>query len=329
MTIHNPAEIAEHGRWLLAEAEPGDWSMAAVRRLVAAGGWKAGPEGEGDGVRLVPFDEADARFSDGRGCREVAVPVVVLPDRSRSPESLAGAFRTAGTALAEALGPASSLGSHGLVGPWFSVPPSWGAPFLRWRRPGERTLELRATESGADLVLQPTEPYEGWRLHAHEWSEPGTIGGFVRERLAPGNEGLSTPGAPKARSWKQWQPMLAAFLSKLPAETAALGELLYFSILIGARPCIYVASGGDGVLEFRSYFRYVADPAALGWRRTDAQVARWLLDGGRPGTVDGDALARTLVNVLRTEKAGTPARLALLTVDDDHTVLFGLGLGGR
>jgi hypothetical protein len=45
--------------------------------------------------------------------------------------------------------------------------------------------------------------------------------------------------------------MLAAFLGKLPAETAALGEAVCFSILIGNTPRISVASGSDGVLEFR------------------------------------------------------------------------------
>jgi hypothetical protein len=56
-------------------------------------------------------------------------------------------------------------------------------------------------------------------------------------------------------------------------------------------------------------------------------VNPWLLDGGRPGTVDGDALAAALIDVLRTEKASSPARLALVIAGEDDTVLFGLGLG--
>jgi acetylglutamate kinase len=52
-----------------------------------------------------------------------------------------------------------------------------------------------------------------------------------------------------------------------------------------------------------------------------------VLEAGRAGTVDGDAVAANLAQVLRAEKVRAPGRMALTADPDGHRVLFGLGLG--
>ena len=159
MRVLDPAALARCSRWLLTEAAPGDWTLAAVDGVVAVAPVLAtAADGESHGLRVVPFGEGEARFSGGRGCRELVLPVVVLPAQERTAPALAASFRATAAVLEAALGPATSLGSHGPTGPWFDSSPAWGAPFLRWRRPENRTLELRATDAGAVLVLQPTGP---------------------------------------------------------------------------------------------------------------------------------------------------------------------------
>lgn len=147
----SPAVIARYAQWLLAESDPGDWSRPAIERLTAA-------HGETWAAHVVPAGEAEARYLEGRGCRELTIPAAAVAEQERLPEPWA-AFRNVGAELAQALGPPSSLGSHGLAGPWGQAAPSWGSPFLQWRRPRDRTLELRASERGADLVLYPTGPW--------------------------------------------------------------------------------------------------------------------------------------------------------------------------
>lgn len=231
VAVPSPVLIAGHAQWLLAESDPGDWSIPAVRRLAAARGWETVPPGEAWGVHPLPVEEHQERYCGDRGCRELALPAAEVPEPERTAASLAAAFAGVGSALAQALGPPTSLGSHGLVGPWDEAAPSWGSPFL-WRRPGDRTLELRATEGGADLVMYPTGPFESWRKDHHEWSDrPG--GGFIITRSVPGNDGPYLPGAPRARTWRQLQSMMSAFLSRLPAETAALTVSLSITIYAG------------------------------------------------------------------------------------------------
>lgn len=325
MTI-DLATVAEHARWLLSEADPDDWSLASVGGLAEARGWLVRPEADAAGPRVVPFDDINERFADGRECRELAVPVVALAEPARSVEALAAAFRGVATVLKDALGPATSHGSGGPVGPWFTTTPQWGAPFLRWRRPGDRTLELRATTTGAELVLRPTEPYEVWRKDTHEWSEPATMGGFVVERDVPENEGLFTPGTSRPRTWKEWQPKLADFLRTLPAETAALGEPLTVHFVTGATRKAAISCTATGKLGLASSLRYLPDPASHGWCRPDRPYSDWELDGGGPGTVDGAALAATLVDVLRVEKVKSLGSLAVLKHPDGYLRLYGLGL---
>jgi hypothetical protein len=311
----SPAAVARYAQWLLEESDPGDWSGPAVERL-------AGAHGGSGAARVVPAGEAEARYLGGRGCRELAVAVT---GQARVPEPWA-AFRGVGAELAQALGPPSSLGSYGLAGPWGMAAPSWGSPFLQWRRPRDRTLELRASEDGADLVLQPTGPVEAWRKDWHEWSGR-PAGGFVIARSVPGNEGLYLPGVPRAGSWKQLQLAMASFLGRLPAETAALALPFHAALCVGTASRMQITSGADGALSIRAGFRSAEDPAALGWTRVPAPAFPWLLDAGGPGTVDGPSLAGTLISSLRADKVRSPARLSVTCPADGHAIIWGLSLG--
>jgi len=328
MKVLDPAALARSARWLLTEAGPGDWTLAAVERLVAVAPILAtGADGDNRGLQVVPPGDGEARFSCGRRCRELVLPVVVLPAQERTAPTLAASFRATVEVLEAALGPATSLGRHGPTGPWFDGSPAWGAPFLGWRRPEDRTLQLRATDAGTVLVLQPTGPSEPWRLHAHEWSDPATVGGYVRERNVPQNDDLQTPAAPRARTWKQWQAMLARWLARLPAETMATGSPLHFLMVTGACARLTLASTTDGRLHFMAGLRYLQDPNALGWQRRETRLDPWVLQAGRPGTVDGSAVAAALVQTLRAEKVRAAGRMIRTRDDDGHLVLSGLGLG--
>jgi hypothetical protein len=316
--MSSPAAVASYAQWLLDESDPGDWSRPAIERLAAAHGgrWAA---------QVVPAGEAEARYLEGRGCRELAIPLATASGQERGPEPWA-AFKDVGAELTQTLGAPSSLGSHGLTGPWGLAAPSWGSPFLHWRRPQDRTLELRASEHSADLVLHPTGPFEAWRKDYHEWSDR-PAGGFVIARNVPGNDGLYLPGVPRADSWKQLQPLMASFLGRLPAETAALALSFHAAIYVGTTGKMQLTSGADGALSIRAGFRHVEDPAALGWTRITAPAFPWLLDAGGPGTVDGPALAETLINSLRADKVKSPARLSVTCPAEGHAIILGLGLG--
>jgi hypothetical protein len=314
----SPAVIARHAQWLLTESDPGDWSLPAIERLITV-------RGESWAAHAVPAGEAEARYLEGRDCQELTVPVAAVAGQEPVPEPWA-AFKDAGAELTRTLGPPSSLGSHGPVGPWDEVTPSWGSPFLQWRRPRDRTLELRARERGADLVLYPTGPFEAWRKDYHEWSDR-PAGGFIVARSVPDNEGLYLPGVPRAGNWKLLQSMMASFLSRLPAETAALALSFHVTIYVGTVGKMQIISGADGALTIRTGFRHVEDPAALGWTRITAPAFPWLLDAGGPGTVDGPAVASTLISSLRADKVKSPARLSVTSAADGHTIILGLGLG--
>jgi hypothetical protein len=183
--------IARYAQWLLAESDPGDWSCPSIEQLAAA-------RGEARAARAVPAGEAEARYLEGRGCRELTIPAAAVAGEG-PPEPWA-AFRDVGAELAQALGPPSSLGSHGLVGPWGLAAPSWGSPFLQWRRPQDRTLELRASERGADLVLYPTGP---WRPGARTT----TSGATGRPGALPSPAAKPHDGLCAIRFWNSFRNM--------------------------------------------------------------------------------------------------------------------------
>ncbi|MEV0613542.1 hypothetical protein AB0I81_09475 [Nonomuraea sp. NPDC050404] len=227
-----------------------------------------------------------------------------------------------------AIGPADSVGSHGPIGPWYERSPEWGAPFLRWRRPGADSLELRATETGAELSLQPTEPYEEWRHAAFEWGEPAQLpGGFAIEYLNAANEGLSTPGGWRVPRLAALPPLLSAFLRTLPAETRAIGRNVSVTVFGGNRAVLAIRSAERLTVE--GWFKHFSPGEELGWsQRVERTVRSWTFDAGGPGEVDGDWLARHLVEVLKTEKMSSMTKLRkhVHSPENAHTVLFGLGI---
>ncbi|WP_326551915.1 hypothetical protein [Micromonospora sp. NBC_01813] len=326
---------AADARWLLDEADPGDWSGPALTALAGSRGWRpvdaaaadpsaaSPPDGAGRGeCRLVPFGEAAARYSGGREYREIAVPAAVDPSPVDH-RTAARTFRQVRDSMVAALGPADAFGSHGPHGPWFDPVPRWGAPFLRWRRPGSRVLELRAAPVGADLVLQPVEPYEAWRADTHEWSELGDVGGFVGERLVPNNEGLFTPGVPRVTTWKQWQALIPGYLARLPAETLALGEHVDLYLFGGSTPRLRIISSPDGELCLKADLRTPDDPVLAGWCRSTDQSMSWRYDAGGAGKVDADQLARLIVATLRAEKVRSLSQLVVVRDQGMHWAHFG------
>ncbi|MEV0383011.1 hypothetical protein [Nonomuraea sp. NPDC050643] len=301
-------DIAGIAGWLWREVEPGDWSGEVLRPLVEERG------------RLVPVQDHERRYAGTREFRGLVVPI-----------SLEGepvtAFRRHAEAVEEAIGPADSVGGHGPIGPWYERSPDWGAPFLRWRRPGSESLELRATETGAELSLQPTEPYEEWRQASFEWGEPAQLpGGFVIEYLNAANEGLSTPGGWRVPRWAALPPLLSAFLHTLPAETCATGRSVSVTVFGGNREVFTIRSAERLTVVGR--FKYFSPDEGSGWsQRVERTVRSWTFDAGGPGEVDGDRLARHLVEVLKTEKVSSMTKLGkrVHSPDDAHTVLLGLG----
>ncbi|MET7329726.1 hypothetical protein [Nonomuraea sp. NPDC005650] len=306
MTKDDTAGIAG---WLWHEVDPGDWSGAAL-----------GPAAEGRG-RLVPVAEHERRYAGDREHRGLAVPLALEGEP-------AAAFRRHAEAVEAAIGPADSVGSHGPIGPWYEASPDWGAPFLRWRRPGAESLELRATVTGAELSLQPTEPYEEWRHATFEWGEPSQApGGFVIEYPTAANEGLSTPGGWRVPRWAALPPLLGALLRTLPAETGAIGRHVGVTLFAGTRSVLAIRSGER--LTVKGWFKHFSPDADQGWsQQVERTVRSWTLDAGGPGDVDGDRLARHLVEVLKAEKVSSLAKLRkhVHGPENAHTVLLGLGL---
>jgi hypothetical protein len=301
-------DTAGIARWLWHEVDPGDWSGEALRPL---------SEGRG---RLVPVRDHERRYAGTREFRGLVVPIPLEGEP-------ATAFQRHAQAVEHAIGAADSVGSHGPAGPWYERSPDWGAPFLRWRRPRTESLELRATETGAELSLQPTEPYEEWRHTTFEWGEPSQLpGGFVIEYLNAANEGLSTPGGWRVPRWAALPPLLSAFLHTLPAETRAIGRSVAVTVFAGSREVLSIRS--DERLTVRGWFKYYAPDETLGWsQRVVRTVRSWTLDAGGPGEVDGAWLAQHLVEVLKTEKVPSVAKLRkyVHSPENTHTVLLGLG----
>ncbi|MEV4357510.1 hypothetical protein [Nonomuraea sp. NPDC049625] len=319
MTKDDTAGIAT---WLWREVDPGDWSGEALRPAAEGHGRLVQvAEERGPLVPVpVPVAEHERRYAGDREYRGLTVPL-----------SLEGApttaFRRHAEAVEAAIGPADSVGSHGPTGPWYDPSPEWGAPFLRWRRPGAESLELRATATGAELSLQPTEPYEEWRRATFEWSEPSqSPGGFVIEYLTPANEGLSTPGGRRVPRWAALPPPLGAFLRTLPAETGAIGRKVSVTLFAGTRSVLAIRSAERLTVE--GWFKHFSSGAEQGWsQRVERTVRSWTLDAGGPGEVDGERLARHLADVLKAEKVSSPARLSkhVHGPEGAHTVLLGLG----
>ncbi|MBA0052984.1 hypothetical protein E0L36_19520 [Streptomyces sp. AJS327] len=242
----------------------------------------------------------------------------------------AHAFRQAGDALTEALGPASLMGSYGMPMPYYDSPPLWGSPFLRWR--GQRNcLELHPGPNGPQLLLLPTDPQENWHLRQGH-GEPGALGGFFGVRTGdPATAGLGIPGGWRADDWGVFERALGEFLSTLAAETRALGIAISMSLHgdvpgMGG-PMLCNLSSAD-TLEIGHYTWTSEQLAngpradtmrALGWIPTEEVPAthehwdpvNFTTGAFGPGEADGAALARTVVGYLREVGVPHPASLTL------------------
>ena len=311
------AEVAEVARWLWHGVDPGDWSREALEPPAAGR------------AQWVAVGEHEQRFAGERRHRALTVALPLDGERAGAlplDGERAGAFRRHAEVVEATIGRADSVGSHGPVGPWYERSPDWGAPFLRWRRPGAESLELRATVTGAELCLQPTEPYEEWRHAAFESGEPSHLpGGFVVDYPKAANEGLSTPGGWRAPRWAALPGLLAPFLRTLPAETYAIGRSVGVTAVGGNRPVLAIHSAERLTVE--GWFKHFSPDEGLGWsQRIERTVRLWTLDAGGPGEVDGDGLARHLVDVFKAEKVSmAKLRKHVHGPESAHTVLLGLG----
>ncbi|MFC5750670.1 hypothetical protein [Actinomadura rugatobispora] len=267
----------------LRDSSPGDWSPDALRNR----------------------GTADARFLDG----ELAVPV-----GTADPSALAQAdcFRRAAQVLRKALGPASTIGSHG-------APNTWGNPYLLW----PQSIELRAGASGPELVLT-----DNWPKHQGR-------DGFIAH-LQPDD---SSPTPWKAKDWDVFERAFAAWLSTVSAEQRALGLPLVPAIHGGLLLDIYphedrLLIGGAGSADF----------PALGWIPGPLEgddpwfdYPEWRLIGGAIGHVDGAALAATAVATARAAGVASPEDLKIMhgtqnetPEGDEYYITFhGLGINAR
>ncbi|MGF1426506.1 hypothetical protein [Kitasatospora sp. LaBMicrA B282] len=304
------------------------WTEDDVRGLVDRLGWEWAGASEdrvrvvtglpgGDAV-LVPVGAAARAWAPGQEYLELAVPVSrPAPDVRAQAEE----FRRVADAVRAALGDATYVGAHGFRGPsGWSPQPSWGRPFLRWRR--ERmTLELRAGVAGPELVLQRSEVWESWYAQAGQ--------GFAAV-LADGGHPLEQPRWEHVGDWEQLQNALGAFLRTLPAVVLATGLTqsmpLYGRLPGEGAPLLF----GISCFADRLYVDYTEyrvpeaargeNAAALGWTSRDALPplpagfdggAPWRVDAGGPGEVAAAELAGLIVRTARSAGVESPAGLMI------------------
>lgn len=335
-----------------------DWREAGLRQLAGELGWewKDAPGGpllrtELPGAapaRLRPVDALEKDYvHDGEEYLGLYIPLVPH-DEERGPAGCADAFRAAGRALRDALGPASVMGAYGFPMPFFDSPPVWGSPFLRWRG-RDTSLELHPSQDGPELLLMPTGPQENWHWRISQ-GEPGELGGFFGVRNAdPANAGLGIPGGWRTDDWDTFRRALGDFLHTLPAETRALGTVIDFALhgrIPGAGgPMLCNISSGDTleIAHFTWTTEHVTDLGAeamrrLGWTPAEEQAAtreHWdpvdhVVGPFQPGESDGAATAGVLVDYLRAVGVPSPAHLLLSDsaqeVDGYWVDYFGLTL---
>jgi hypothetical protein len=214
----------------LRAADTGEWAEPALRELVAGLGWTWSDGADGP-------DLATGLTTRSATLNYVARPPIAVPEGyfglhvpvAISEDSVAAKvadFRWATDVLSEAFGTSSLLGSYGQLMPFDAKPPSWGSPFRRWRgRPD--SLELRASESGVELLIHSTNMIEDW-LHV----EDSALEGFFGYRNVKENDGLSIPAGHEQEDWESLHDSLSRFLSPLAAELTALG--IEPSLCVGA-----------------------------------------------------------------------------------------------
>lgn len=235
-------------------------------------------------------------------------------------------FRRVAAAVQGILSTPDHFGTYanGLTG---SAEP-WGTPYLRWR--GKyATVELRAGESGPELVSDFTDMWEEDYRDDMARNPTGFIG-------ALGGDGLLSAPAAKASDLGEFTEALAALLSRLPAETLALGISLSLGLFgtvaredgTSTSPLMFDLRCGE-----RLHLGYYAPDgvaaeasgeaaAGLGWTPTAPDVlqggaelgyfdAPWHFDGGGPGGTRAHEAAELLV---RTAKAAGVKRVGDLAL---------------
>lgn len=329
----------------LRVSDPGRWHEADLRNLVAEFGWEWSDPVAGSlaGPRLTTGLPGAAGAGWLRPVGEFEAPYVLegeefvglyLPVSWPAGDSTAKAegFRRAAETLTRALGPAPIMGVYGDPGPFFDTSPFWGSPFLRWRG-GDNSLELRAGNDGAVLLLQPNDPVENWHWRQGH-GEVFALGGFFATRPDPANGGLGLPGMWSTDDWSVFGGALADFLGTLPAEAVALGvtvDLGFHARVPGTKgPVLFHLRCGER-LEIVYDVRDVAsdghDPVALGWTpttTTPAALEHWLEHSHGsgvfgPGEVDGRVLAGLVVDTARDLGVPSPRGLSLA----DHSQRLG------
>lgn len=202
---------------------------------------------------------------------------VVVPLSQVTGDAMAQAreFRRVSDIAQDAIQPASFFGNYSPAGR-ASDSPAWGTPYMRWR--GEHTtVELRAGKSGPELVSGYTEMWEDGYRGAMARKPTGFVGAVA------GPDGIQRAKFSPASDWRGLLEGMTGFLTGLTAELTALG----MSLSLGIYGRVHFEDGTtDSPMMFdvrcsdRLHFGYLgpdaADPAALGWSRTDPQA---LLDG--------------------------------------------------
>ncbi|MEV4754123.1 hypothetical protein AB0J86_03270 [Micromonospora sp. NPDC049559] len=297
-------------RWLLHDAEPGQWTRPDVEAMCATRDWTLDGDGDAVVVRtgLPTGDGVLRRAPDGDRYIGLSIP---LSGPHASAAEASDAFRRGGLRLhkPEALGESTALGQSIAVDDWFEPRSPWGTPFRQWRRE-DRLLDLRFEGALVAIALQPRKVVEERRYERFVSTTPHRASGFFLAR-GGANSGLDLPGGWLVDDWEILRDQLARMLTDLPTVTAALGTTVSFRLFLGP------TTGTTAFVDVLSRDRLVVygtldlvpEPAALGWQPAEGEpdhtlgwrpfilgrLPDWYASGGGPGMVEGDRLADLIV----------------------------------
>ncbi|MFF3069868.1 hypothetical protein ACFVSN_00605 [Kitasatospora sp. NPDC057904] len=332
------AEVGAVARNLADAGSDLRWSGEGLRELAGRLGWEwaDGSDGRvrlvtalpGGDAALVPVDARARPWARSQEYLELVVPV---SRPAAEVHAQVEEFRRVADALRRELGNATYIGGNGRNSPTgHRLAPSWGRPFLRWRR-GATSLELRAGEAGPELVLQASAVWESWYQQGGD--------GYVGVLQGAGLE-LDHPRREYAGEWDELA--LGGFLQMLPAEVRATGlaqSMPLYGCSIGDGPLLFAIDCRAGRLLIGYTEAGVAEAArgeraaTLGWTpieetlpsdhplRPQFGCTPWLIDAGGPGGVDG-AVADVIV---RTARAAGVASASGLRIggEAEHVVIEG------
>ncbi|WP_201301337.1 MULTISPECIES: hypothetical protein [unclassified Nocardiopsis] len=331
--MHEVRELARR----LRRFNPGKWTEAELRRAAADQGWEWVADGDGPRLRtghpagdarLSPVDELLADHTTAEEYLGLHQPLERIRGGTREHVE---AFSWAALNLRGALGDPDVMGAYDTRWSFYRDSPRWGAPFMRWRT-SPASLELRATDTGPVLALQPGAPLENWYTHSYEHGN-GTLSGFVASVPARRNRGLSLPGVHRHDDWREYARLLSRSLGTLPAELTALGVERSFG-LHGMIPGTYgpwvfrldigetMRLGLDEGAVAEGVDLDALDLPSLGW--TPATEPHHLDDdiayhtGGTPyDEVNGVRLAMVVLETAEALRIGSPQDLFLTDRADE------------